>query len=108
MKRVGKRSDDHFFNLHCYLTLMDNDAFLVRWRNLYLIYTIIIRRIYNGVFDAKLKVLIFFLNALTDGSSFTCSGSAFQIHATVNAKLFLNIDLWTVGISKLNLEFRRL
>ena len=55
----------------------------------------------------KLKVLIFFWNALMDGSSFACSGSAFQIHATVNAKLFPNIEVRAVGISKLNLEFQR-
>ena len=35
-----------------------------------------------------------------DGSSFTCSGSAFQIHATVNAELVLNIEVQAVGISK--------
>ena len=106
MKRVGKHSDDHFLTLHCYLTLMDNNAFLVRWRNLYLIYNII-KKYYKNVVDAKLKVLIFFLNALMDGRSFTCSGSAFQIDATVNAKLFLNIEVGAVGISKLNLEFQR-
>jgi len=59
---------------------------------------------YHSVVDAKLKVLIFFLNALMDGSSFTCSGSAFQIHATVNAKLFRNIEVRNLqikfGISK--------
>ena len=37
MKRVDKHSQDNFFTLHFYLTLMANDAFLVRRRNLCLI-----------------------------------------------------------------------
>ena len=38
-----------------------------------------------------------------DGSSLTCSGSAFQIHATVNAKLFLNIEV--LGCRNLQIKF---
>lgn len=39
----------------------------------------------------KLKFLIFFLGALTEGSSLITSGSAFHIDAPVNVKLFLNV-----------------
>ena len=48
----------------------------------------------------KVESLNFLFKALTDGSSFICSGSVFQIHAQVNAKLFLNIEFRAVGISK--------
>ena len=49
-----------------------------------------IYKFWSCVVDANSKVLILFLNALTDGCSLIRSGSAFQVWASENAMQFLN------------------
>ena len=70
-------------------------------------YKLCIYKFWSCNVHANSKVLIFFLNAVTDGCSFICLGSEFHVWSPVNANQFLNWEVQAGEISKFNLDSRR-